>query len=133
VKDKVVKKQDIVDKVVKGKGKFGEGTVVKTTSDGSTIERVDHAWQQKKGSSISSDGFHKEGSDTITMPKDIDITTPEGDRRAGEFVKEVRTAVHRGKKIAYDTLQSQKTGSVASRPISPKYKEGWERIFGGED
>ena len=111
MKDKVVKKQDIVDKVVKGKGKFGEGTIVKTTSD----------------------GFHKEGSDTITMPKDIDITTPEGDRRAGEFVKEVRTAVHRGKKIAYDTLQSQKTGSVASRPISPKYKEGWERIFGGED
>ena len=131
--DKVVKKQEIVKRIEKGEGIFGEGTVVKETSDGSSVERVDNAWQQKQGSRISSDGFHKEGSDNITMPKDIDINTPEGDRKAGEFVNEVRTAVRRGKKIAYDTQQSERTGSLASRPISRTYKEGWKSIFGNKE
>ena len=33
------------------------------------------------------------------MPKDIDITTPEGDRRAGKFVDNLRAAKRRGEKM----------------------------------
>ena len=67
--------------------------------DGSSIVRVDNAWQQSKGSKISSDGFHKKDHSTITMPKDIDITTPEGDKRAGKFVEEIKAAKKRGQKL----------------------------------
>ena len=79
--------------------RFGDGTLIDTAEDGSTIVRVDNAWQQSKGSKISEDGFHKKGHTTITMPKDIDITTPEGDRRAGKFVDNLRAAKRRGEKM----------------------------------
>ena len=39
--------------------RFGDGTRIETAEDGSSIVRVDNAWQQSKGSKISSDGFHK--------------------------------------------------------------------------
>ena len=39
--------------------KLGEGTKLINTNDG-PISRVDHKWQQEKGSNISSDGFFKE-------------------------------------------------------------------------
>ena len=51
--------------------RFGDGTRIETAEDGSSIVRVDNAWQQSKGSKISSDGFHKKDHSTITMPKDI--------------------------------------------------------------
>jgi len=79
--------------------RFGDGTLINTAEDGSTIVRVDNAWQQSKGSKISEDGFHKKGHNTITMPKDIDITTPEGDSKAGKFVEELRAAKKRGDKM----------------------------------
>lgn len=79
--------------------RFGDGTRIDTAEDGTTIVRVDNAWQQGKGSNISSDGFHKKDHGTITMPKDIDITTPEGDHKAGKFVEELRAAKKRGNKI----------------------------------
>ena len=107
--------------------------IIKKTEDGSTIERVDHAWQQKQGSKISSDGFYKEGHSTITMPKDIDTNTPEGDRKAGKFVEEVRTAVRRGKKLEYDTKQASKRTGIAHKPNGQDYKDGWNRIFGKRD
>ena len=107
--------------------------IIKKTEDGSTIERVDHAWQQKQGSKISSDGFYKEGYSTITMPKDIDTNTPEGDRKAGKFVEEVRTAVRRGKKLEYDTKQASKSTGIAHKPHNQEYKDGWNRIFGKRD
>ena len=75
--------------------RFGDGTRITTAEDGSKIVRVDHAWQQSKGSKISSDGFYKKGYATITMPKEIDITTPEGDRKAGKFVEELKAAKKR--------------------------------------
>tara|TARA_Y100000741_G_scaffold340676_1_gene302427 strand:- start:274 stop:771 length:498 start_codon:yes stop_codon:yes gene_type:complete len=79
--------------------RFGDGTKISTSKDGSLIVRVDHAWQQSKGSKISSDGFFKEGHATVTMPKEIDITTPEGDKEAGKFVDELKTAKKRGDKM----------------------------------
>ncbi len=79
--------------------RFGDGTLINKAEDGSTIVRVDNAWQQSKGSNISEDGFHKEGHTTITMPKEIDITTPEGDSKAGKFVKELKAAKKRGDKM----------------------------------
>ena len=79
--------------------RFGDGTRIDTAEDGATIVRVDNAWQQAKGSKISEDGFHKKGHNTITMPKDIDITTPEGDSKAGKFVEELRAAKKRGDKM----------------------------------
>ena len=79
--------------------RFGDGTRITTAADGTPIVRVDHAWQQSKGSKISSDGFHKKDHSTITMPKDIDITTPEGDKRAGKFVEEIKAAKKRGQKL----------------------------------
>ena len=36
------------------------------------------------------------------MPKDIDITTPEGDKRAGKFVEEIKAAKKRGQKLQAD-------------------------------
>ena len=79
--------------------RFGDGTLIDTAEDGTTIVRVDNAWQQSKGSKISEDGFYKKDYSTITMPKDIDITTPEGDHKAGKFVEELRAAKKRGNKI----------------------------------
>lgn len=79
--------------------RFGDGTRIETAEDGSSIVRVDNAWQQSKGSKISSDGFHKKDHSTITMPKDIDITTPEGDKRAGKFVEEIKAAKKRGQQL----------------------------------
>ena len=79
--------------------RFGDGTLIDKAEDGSTIVRVDNAWQQSKGSKISEEGFHKKDHATITMPKDIDITTPEGDSKAGKFVKELRAAKKRGDKM----------------------------------
>ena len=133
MEDNKTQKEKIIKKVEKGEGKFGAGTVLKTAKDGSTIERVDHAWQQKQGSKISSDGFHKEGHSNITMPKDIDTNTPEGDRKAGKFVEEVRTAVRRGKKLEYDTKQASKSTGIAHKPHTQEYKDGWNRIFGKRD
>jgi hypothetical protein len=133
MEDNKTQKEKIIKKVEKGEGKFGAGTVLKTAKDGSTIERVDHAWQQKQGSKVSSDGFYKEGNSTITMPKDIDTNTPEGDRKAGKFVEEVRTAVRRGKKLEYDTKQASKSTGIAHKPHTQEYKDGWNRIFGKRD
>ena len=79
--------------------RFGDGTLIDKAEDGSTIVRVDNAWQQSKGSNISEDGFHKKDHATITMPKDIDITTPEGDKKAGKFVEELKAAKKRGDKM----------------------------------
>ena len=84
---------DVID--VSVADRFGDGTRITTAEDGSKIVRVDHAWQQSKGSKISSDGFYKKGYATITMPKEIDITTPEGDRKAGKFVEELKAAKKR--------------------------------------
>ena len=58
-----------------------------------------------KGSKISSDGFHKKDHSTFTMPKDIDINTSEGDRKAGKFVDELRAAKKRGDKLKADGEQ----------------------------
>ena len=85
--------------------RFGDGTSINQAEDGSKIVRVDNAWQQSKGSKISIDGFHKKDYATITMPKDIDITTPEGDRKAGKFVEELKAAKKRGKKLQADASQ----------------------------
>ena len=79
--------------------RFGDGTLIDKAEDGSTIVRVDNAWQQSKGSKISEEGFHKKDHATITLPKDIDITTPEGDSKAGKFVKELKDAKKRGDKM----------------------------------
>ena len=79
--------------------RFGDGTRITEAEDGAQLVRVDNAWQQSKGSNISSDGFYKKDHATITMPKDIDITTPEGDKRAGKFVKELKDAKKRGEKF----------------------------------
>ena len=79
--------------------RFGDGTLIEKAEDGTTIVRVDNEWQQSKGSKISQDGFHKKDHSTITMPKDIDITTPEGDHKAGKFVEELKAAKKRGDKI----------------------------------
>ena len=87
--------------------RFGDGTRITTAEDDSKIVRVDHAWQQSKGSKISSDGFYKKGYGTITMPKEIDITTSEGDRRAGKFVEEVKVAQKREKKIKHEMEKQQ--------------------------
>ena len=87
--------------------RFGDGTKITTAEDDSKIVRVDHAWQQSKGSKISSDGFYKKGYGTITMPKEIDITTSEGDRRAGKFVEEVKAAKKREKKIKHEMEKQQ--------------------------
>ena len=87
--------------------RFGDGTKITTAEDDSKIVRVDHAWQQSKGSKISSDGFFKKGYGTITMPKEIDITTSEGDRRAGKFVEEVKVAQKREKKIKHEMEKQQ--------------------------
>ena len=79
--------------------RFGDGTLIDKAEDGSTIVRVDNAWQQGRGSKISEEGFHKKDHATITMPKDIDITTPEGDKKAGKFVEELKAAKKRGDKM----------------------------------
>ena len=79
--------------------RFGDGTLIDKAEDGSTIVRVDNVWQQGKGSNISEDGFHKKDHATITLPKDIDITTPEGDKKAGKFVEELKAAKKRGDKM----------------------------------
>ena len=73
--------------------------MIEKAEDGTTIVRVDNEWQQSKGSKISQDGFHKKDHSTITMPKEIDITTPEGDSKAGKFVEELKAAKKRGNKI----------------------------------
>ena len=82
--------------------RFGDGTTINQADDGSPIVRVSNAWQQSKGSKISSDGFHKKDHATFTMPKDIDINTPEGDRKAGKFVDELKAAKKRGDKLKVD-------------------------------
>jgi|TARA_R110000737_G_scaffold191274_1_gene212719 hypothetical protein len=82
-----------------------------------------------KGSKISSDGFFKDGHSTITMPKDIDVNTPEGDKKAGKFVNEIQTAVDRGKKFTYERDQALKT-NIANKGSSKMYKQGWDHIFG---
>ena len=87
--------------------RFGDGTRITTAEDDSKIVRVDHAWQQSKGSKISSDGFYKKGYGTITMPKEIDITTSEGDRKAGKFVEELRDAKNREKKMKHEMEKQQ--------------------------
>ena len=79
--------------------RFGDGTLIDKAEDGSTIVRVDNAWQQSRGSNISEDGFHKKDHATITLPKDIDITTPEGDKKAGKFVEELKAAKKRENKM----------------------------------
>ena len=87
--------------------RFGDGTRITTAEDDSKIVRVDHAWQQSKGSKISSDGFYKKGYGTITMPKEIDITTSEGDRKAGKFVEELKDAKNREKKMKHEMEKQQ--------------------------
>ena len=82
--------------------RFGAGTTINQADDGAPIVRVNNAWQQSKGSKISSDGFHKKDHATFTMPKDIDINTPEGDRKAGKFVDELKAAKKRGDKLKVD-------------------------------
>jgi len=79
--------------------RFGDGTTIHQAEGGAHIVRVNNAWQQSKGSKISSDGFYKKDHSTITMPKDIDINTPEGDRKAGKFVDELQAAKKRGDKL----------------------------------
>tara|TARA_B100000029_G_scaffold180107_1_gene177710 strand:+ start:2922 stop:3458 length:537 start_codon:yes stop_codon:yes gene_type:complete len=86
---------------------FGAGTIIDTTEDGSGIARVDHHWQQKKGSGISNDGFHKEGYSTITLPKEIDVNTPEGDKKAGDLVKQLKDAKRRGDKMMHEMKKQQ--------------------------
>ena len=83
-----------------------------------------------KGSTISSDGFHKKDHRNITMPKDIDVNTPEGDAKAGKFVKEVQSAITRSKKLEYDADQASKSNGIAHKTTNKEYKEGWNRIFG---
>ena len=85
--------------------RFGDGTLIHESEDGSPIVRVNNAWQQSKGSKISSDGFHKKDHSTFTMPKDIDINTSEGDRKAGKFVDELKAAKKRGDKLQADASQ----------------------------
>ena len=79
--------------------RFGDGTLIDKADDGSTIVRVDNAWQKGKGSKISEDGFHKKDHATVTLPKEIDVHTPEGDRKAGKFVEELKAAKKRGEKM----------------------------------
>ena len=74
--------------------KLGEGTKLINTNDG-PISRVDHKWQQEKGSNISNDGFFKEGFDTVTLPKSIDTDTPEGNKTAGKIVDQLKDAKKR--------------------------------------
>ena len=85
--------------------RFGDGTLIHESEDGSPIVRVNNAWQQSKGSKISSDGFHKKDHSTFTLPKDIDINTSEGDRKAGKFVDELKAAKKRGDKLQADASQ----------------------------
>ncbi len=87
--------------------RFGDGTRIKTAADGTPIVRVDHAWQQSKGSKISSDGFYKKGWDTVTLPKSVDTDTPEGNKKAGEFVEHLRAAKRRGDKIRNAAAQQE--------------------------
>jgi|TARA_R110000787_G_scaffold216403_1_gene325512 hypothetical protein len=102
--------------------RFGDGTRIESTEDGSSIVRVDNAWQQSKGSKISSDGFHKKDHSTITMPKDIDITTPEGDKRAGKFVEELKAAKKRGQKLQAaaerDAWDNRKVQIIVDKDVS---------------
>jgi|TARA_R110002167_G_scaffold136087_3_gene322704 hypothetical protein len=79
--------------------RFGDGTMIDRAEDGTSIVRVDNIWQQGKGSKISEDGFHKKNHSTITMPKDIDVHTSEGNRKAGKFVEELKTAKKREDKM----------------------------------
>ena len=72
--------------------RFGDGTMIDRAED-------DNIWQQGKGSKISEDGFHKKNHSTITMPKDIDVHTSEGNRKAGKFVEELKTAKKREDKM----------------------------------
>ena len=83
--------------------RFGDGTMIDRAEDGTPIVRVNHAWQQSKGSKISEDGFFKKNHDTITMPKNIDVHTSEGNRKAGKFVEEIKIAKKRGDKMKKDT------------------------------
>ena len=70
-----------------------------TAEDGSTIVRVDNAWQQSKGSKISEDGFHKKDHSTITMPKILISQLQKEIHKAGKFVEELRAAKKRGDKM----------------------------------
>jgi len=98
-----------------------------SNKDNAKIERAIPA----KGSKISSDGFFKKDSTNITMPKDIDPNTPDGNKKAGEFVKNVKTAIDRGKKMMYNSEQTTKANSTAKVGAGSKeYKEGWNYIFG---
>ena len=108
--------------------RFGDGTRIDTAEDGAKIVRVDNAWQQAKGSKISEDGFHKEGHTTITMPKEIDITTPEGDSKAGKFVEELRAAKKRGDKMKqaaeHQAWENRKTQiTVDKKEDTPNVKD----------
>ena len=108
--------------------RFGDGTRIDTAEDGASIVRVDNAWQQSKGSNISEDGFHKEGHTTITMPKEIDITTPEGDSKAGKFVEELRAAKKRGDKMKqaaeHQAWENRKTQiTVDKKEDTPNVKD----------
>ena len=71
---------------------------------------------------ISSDGFHKKDHSTITMPKDIDITTPEGDKRAGKFVDELKAAKKRGdelkSKADHAEWENRKVQVVVDKDVS---------------
>jgi hypothetical protein len=85
-----------------------DGEVIrKVAEDGVLIKRVSNQWRQKKGSKISDDGFFKEGYDTVTMPKEIDITTSEGDKKAGKFVKELKAAKKREDKMKHEMEKQQ--------------------------
>ena len=93
---------DLLDEVEK---KLGEGTKPINTNDG-PISRVDHKWQQEKGSNISNDGFFKEGFDTVTLPKSIDTDTPEGNKAAGKIVDQLKDAKKRGEKMKVEQQNS---------------------------
>ena len=85
--------------------KLGEGTKLINTNDG-PISRVDHKWQQEKGSNISNDGFFKDGFDTVTLPKSIDTDTPEGNKAAGKIVDQLKDAKKRGEKMKVEQQNS---------------------------
>ena len=115
-------------------GNDGEGTITTTAADGTVRKRVDYEYMQNKhNSKISSEGVFEKGRTAIVMPKDIDVNTPEGNDKAGKYVKEVQSAVTRGKKQLYAQQQASKLSGVSHKPHSREYKEGWNDIFGKKD
>jgi|TARA_R110000782_G_C14709226_1_gene402959 hypothetical protein len=115
-------------------GNDGQGTITTTAADGTVRKRPDYNYMQKKhGSKISSEGVFEKGRTAIVMPKDIDVNTPEGNDKAGKYVKEVQSAVTRGKKQLYAQQQASKLSGVSHKPHSREYKEGWNDIFGKKD